>query len=298
MSTSSEESNAFTDLTDLSLKRPLDVDNPCLAFANPEGDAGVRNAVQDQHPLLAEVVRRGVVPTNYLRVFRLNTAIKRQYALDLSLPALHRAAYTTLPAEDYNLSLHTTSGSISAEIWILHDESGNSKRAFLELCSSGGSIDVQVHDPSYPDGDRRARPSVNIEIFSWRRDVSVSLPRCFRGTIAILTPHERIAFSPDLASCMVPLLDIREGRVYCVRGRPPSCKDDGSWHDGVEGDECHRKCGHCSKEPLEPRDALIVDGVTSSLRINWVGEEELPEMKPPKKPGVWEVLWGGLGRLL
>jgi len=262
--------------------------------------------IQGPTSSLAEVNRRGIVPTNYLRVFRLNTAVEQQYALDLSLPP-QNSADSRSPAEDYNLSLHTTSGSIATEVWIVHDESGYSKRACLEFCSYSGSIDVQVvrsprtpyaflclrneqHDPSYPDGNSHARPSVNIETFSWHTDVSVSLPRCFRGTITILTSHERIAFSPDLAECTVPLMDIPKGRVYLVGG--PGCK--GKRQDDIEGySDKGRFSSWCSEEP---RDSLIVDGVTSSLRINWVGEEELPEMKPPEK-NLWDTVWGGLQRV-
>jgi len=271
MWSSSKESSTFADL---SFIQPL---NDFLDFTRDSSEPTAS---------LTEVNRRGIVPTNYLRVFRLNSAVERQYALDLSLPPQH-SANSRSPAEDYNLSLHTTSGSIATEVWIVHDESGHSRRACLEFCSYSGSIDVQVHDPSYPDGNSYARPSVNIETFSWHRDVSVSLPRCFRGTITILTPHERIAFSPDLAACMVPLLDIPKGRVYLVGG--PQCKK--KYQDDIKGDSYEgRFSSWCSEEP---RDSLIVDGVTSSLRINWVGEEELPEMKPPEK-SLWEAVWSGL----
>ncbi|KAH9954740.1 hypothetical protein BC827DRAFT_1272342 [Russula dissimulans] len=270
MSTSSKESRAFTDL---SFKSPLD-------DLHLTPDAG------EPTSLLAEVNRRGIVPTNYLRAFRPITAVERQYALDLSLPP-QNSVDSKSPAEDYNLSLHTTSGSISTEIWIIHDENGHSKRALMEFCSYRGSIDVQVHDPSYPAGNSHARPSVNIEVFSWHRDVSVSLPRCFRGTITILSSHERIAFSPDLEACTVPLMDIQKSRVYFVGGPPRKEKcQEGDSDKGRFASEC----------PEEPRDSLIVDGVTSSLRINWVGEEELEEMKPPEK-NLWETLWGGLQRV-
>jgi len=113
-------------------------------------------------------------------------------------------------------------------------------------------------------------------------DISVSLPRCFRGPITIRTGDERVAFSPALEERMSLLSDVPGFRVYFVGERPRR----GTWGGTTSGDE-DEKGG--SPELL---DELSVGGRFSSVRINWDGEKELPEMRPSG----WQVFYGGATR--
>ena len=81
---------------------------------------------------------RGIPPTNYLRVFKVNVGVEGQYILDLSLPPVPGAiARDTDPK---NLSLHTTCGRVDAEIWVIHDGSGDPRRVTLDMCTDSGAI--------------------------------------------------------------------------------------------------------------------------------------------------------------
>ena len=114
-------------------------------------------------------------------------------------------------------------------------------------------------------------------------DVSVSLPRCFRGPITISTGDDRIAFSPALEEYMSLISDVPGSRVYFVGPRPLT----GKWGSGGRGGV--DKEGGSSGETL---DELSVGGGFSSVRINWDGEKDLPEMKPSG----WHSFCGGTAR--
>ncbi|KAH9981983.1 hypothetical protein BJV74DRAFT_887223 [Russula compacta] len=203
---------------------------------------------------------RNVYPTNYLRVSKQGVAVKGQYVLDLSLPP------PPLPARGIdisrkNLSLHTMKGPITAEIWIIHDGSGRSKRVSLELIGDNGLVNATVHDPSSPDGNSHARPSLDVELYANNGDISLSLPRCFRGPITIRTTHEGIVLSAALEECTALLLDAQGTRAYFVGDRPRR----GEWGRGNEDDD-----GDNVGEPL---DNVYIGGKHTSVRISWVGEE-------------------------
>lgn len=68
-----------------------------------------------------------------------------QYVLDLSLPPPPPSALGIVSSTDRkNLSLYTTSGPITVEIWIVHNGKGKSKRVSLDLCSDDGFVHAIV----------------------------------------------------------------------------------------------------------------------------------------------------------
>ncbi len=101
--------------------------------------------------------------------------------------------------------------------------------------------------------------------------MSLSLPRCFRGPITIRSSHERVAFSPALEQRLAPISDVQGVREFFVGDRPRS----GRWRGDV-GKEGENDAGESLEEPL---DELSVGGRHTSVRINWDGEPELPQMK-------------------
>ncbi|KAI0250872.1 hypothetical protein BJV78DRAFT_525762 [Lactifluus subvellereus] len=211
--------------------------------------------------------------TNYVHITKKRSAIGGQYLLDLSLARAPQSVYNPIPdvypnTPDNNLTLRTTSGAVTTEIWIIHHGGERLSRASLVLCSDNGFIYAKVHGPLSPQGRNGQRPSLSIELRANYGDISFSLPRCFRGPITIRSTHERIAFSSALETCVAPLSDTEGARVYFVGERPRR----GRWHSGVENE--------AADFPGEPLDELFIGGKHTSVRINWVDEAELREMKP------------------
>ncbi|KAH9066820.1 hypothetical protein EDB87DRAFT_1588404 [Lactarius vividus] len=202
--------------------------------------------------------------TNYLCVSKKGVAIEGQYFIDLSIPppALH------IMSGARNLSLYTTSGAVNADVWV----TGNNrlKRVSLKLCSDNGHVCAKIHDIFY-NGESEHRPSLDIELWANYGDVSLSLPRCFRGPITIRSSHERIKLSSALVTRTTMLSDVQGVRVYFVGDRPHSWR----WRGGI-GKEGKKDASGSLEEPL---DELSVGGRHTSVRIKWDGESELPQMR-------------------
>ena len=214
-------------------------------------------------------------------------AIEGQYFIDLSVPPAPQSVSDVVSGAK-NLSLHTTSGAVATDVWV----TGNNKlkRVSMKLCSDNGPVHAKIvclplwvvqiflkkknaqHDVFSDDDESEPRPSFDIELQATYGDVSLSLPRCFRGPITILSSHERITFSPALEERTAPLSDVHGVRVYFVGNRPCS----GRWRGGDE-DEDEEDAG-AGGSPEEPLDELSVGGWHTSVRINWDGEPDLPQM--------------------
>jgi hypothetical protein len=144
----------------------------------------------------------------------------------------------------------------------------------LSRISQKQKTNVQ-HDVSC-DGESEHRLSLNIELGANYGDVSLSLPRHFRGPIIICSSHERIAFSPALEERMSPVSDVQGVRVYFVGDRPRT----GKWrgNDDDDDDEESEEDTSMGGSPEEPLDELSVGGSHTSVRIQCHGEPELPQM--------------------
>ncbi|KAH8983130.1 hypothetical protein EDB86DRAFT_2967973 [Lactarius hatsudake] len=202
-------------------------------------------------------------PTNYLLVSKKGVAIKGKYFIDLSiLPPPPSVSGVAAGAK--NLSLYTTSGAVTADVWV----TGNNKdrQVSIKLCSDKGHVHAKIHDVLSDDGSEH-RPSFNIDLRAAKGDISLSLPSCFRGPITIHSSHERIAFSPALEKRTAPISDINGVRVYFVGDRTRS----GPW-----GSDTDKEGKRASSDRL--LDGLLVSGYHTSVRINWDGEPELPQM--------------------
>lgn len=105
-------------------------------------------------------------------------------------------------------------------------------------------------------------------------------------------------------------MDIPEERVFFVRDK--LCEEDGKWlNDGnSNGDERSGggSKGQGGRSPEEPQDALLIHGEYRNVRLNWIGEEDLPETRLPGRLGVivpnlklgagWKTFWNDVGRLV
>lgn len=132
------------------------------------------------------------------------------------------------------------------------------------------------HD-TLSDDESERRLSLNIDLRANYGDVSLSLPRYFRGPITIRSSHERVAFSPALEERMAPISDVQGVRVYFVGNRPRS----GRWRGGVDDDDDNESEEDTSAggSPEEPLDELSVGGRHTSVRIRCHGEPELPQIQ-------------------
>ncbi|KAH9000455.1 hypothetical protein EDB92DRAFT_1985241 [Lactarius akahatsu] len=245
-------------------------------LGKPDVDLSSEQDISDTSTLPGKQEDYGSVPpkirdarNNYLCVSKKGAAIEGQYFIDLSIPppALH------ILSGAKNLSLYTTSGAVTADVWV----TGNNrlKRVSLKLSSDNGHVCAKIHDIFY-NGESERRPSLDIELWANYGDVSLSLPRCFRGPIAIRSHHERVAFSSELEKRTPLLSDVDGVRVYFVGDRPRSWR----WRGGVS-EEGGKDASGSLEEPL---DELSVGGRHTSVRINWDGESELTPMRQNK----WE----------
>ncbi|KAH9066823.1 hypothetical protein EDB87DRAFT_1782634 [Lactarius vividus] len=205
-------------------------------------------------------------PTNHLLVSKKGVAIEGKYFIDLSITPPPQSV-SDVVAGAKNLSLYTTSGSVTADIWV----TGNNKvkQVSVKLCSDNGRVRAKIHDV-FADNGSEHRPSFDIDLQAKYGDISLSLPRCFRGPITIRSSHERINFSPALEERTAPISDVQGVRVYFIGDRPRS----GQWRSD---DDKEGELG-AGAAPEEPLDELSVGGWHTSVRINWDGEPELPQM--------------------
>ncbi|KAI9511395.1 hypothetical protein F5148DRAFT_344641 [Russula earlei] len=212
------------------------------------------------------IERPGILRTNFLRVSKRFKRVEGQYMLDLSLPSFSTPGVVS-DTDGKNLSLHTTCGPVNAEVWIVHDGSGKSRQVSLAMSTDSGRIRAKVNEPSCPDGSADRRPSLDIDLRADHGDVFVSLPHCFQGSITIRTGDERVALSPSFKKSAAPLLDVPGILQYFVgdleRGRGP-----GSSSGNKDGND----------DPEFPFDKLLISGKFTSVRINWEGEKDLPEI--------------------
>ena len=70
-----------------------------------------------------------------------NVAIQGQYFLDLSIPPAPQSVPVAVSGTE-NLSLHTTSGAVNADVWV----TGNNKsqQVSIKLCSDNGNVHAKV----------------------------------------------------------------------------------------------------------------------------------------------------------
>ncbi|KAF8475272.1 hypothetical protein DFH94DRAFT_760339 [Russula ochroleuca] len=91
-----------------------------------------------------EVDGPDIPPTNYLHISRdegmRDAPVNGQYILDLSLAPPPLPPGIAPDAVRKNLTLHTTNGHVTAEIWIKHDRSTKSKRVSLDMYSRNGAV--------------------------------------------------------------------------------------------------------------------------------------------------------------
>jgi len=236
-----------------------------------EQDMSEESASDTQDPCGLPPKKRGP-PTNFLHVSKKGVAIQGQYFIDLSIPPAPQFISDAVPGTE-NLSLYTTSGAVTADVWVTGKKS---QRVSMTFRSENGHVHAKVHD-AFSDGESEHRLSLNIDLRANYGDVSLSVSRYFRGPITIRSSHERIAFSPALEERMALLSDVQGVRMYFVGNRPRS----GRWRGDVDDDDQEsEEDTSMGGFPEEALDVLYVGGRHTSVRIQCHGEPELPQLQP------------------
>jgi hypothetical protein len=98
-------------------------------------------------------------PTNHLYLFSEHSSVKGEYAIDPSMKIPPSLLPPLSPEESEadrkHLCVHSTNGSVNAEIWLLSqdakpfDSKTPTKRTILDLGSEHGSVTARVVCPSF-----------------------------------------------------------------------------------------------------------------------------------------------------
>jgi hypothetical protein len=232
--------------------------------------------------------RISCAPTNYLSVRKHSIAISGQYFIDLSIPPVPQSVPHVHSGAE-NLFLHTTAGTVTADVWVTGKN--KSRRASMKLSSESGNVHakiVRMHGPGFlfkrsvnKNAQHDAFSSsekdcicLDIELRANKGDVSLSLPHWFSGTITIASLHERIFFSSAFEERTALLSDVQNVRVYFVGDRPDSWMRGGD--DDDDDKEGEDRAAVAGREPEKPVDKLFVSMGHARVRIRWDGEPELP----------------------
>ncbi|KAF8189458.1 hypothetical protein K438DRAFT_1832622 [Mycena galopus ATCC 62051] len=199
--------------SDIIVNRATIPDDPPPAYSKPQPElppvAGPATV-----PLAVIPIPDSVKPSNFLSLSRGNTQIKGTYVIDPRI----KVPQPLLPPR--NLFLHTSNGSIEAEVFIVGDGDHKQKVKMMAK-SSNGSVVVKLHTSA-------ARPPINIRAQSSNGSVTIHLPRSFRGPVTVSTRNGAIRFSDALSAELTTFNEVNKTR-RCFIG------DYSDWTDQPEG---------------------------------------------------------------
>jgi hypothetical protein len=209
--------------SDIIVNRATIPDDPPPAYSKPQPElppvAGPATV-----PLAVIPIPDSVKPSNFLSLSRGNTQIKGTYVIDPRIkvpqPLLPPLAEDETETTRRNLFLHTSNGSIEAEVFIVGDGDHKQKVNML-VKSSNGSVVMKLHTSA-------ARPPINIRAQSSNGSVTIHLPRSFRGPVTVSTRNGAIRFSDALSAELTTFNEVNKTR-RCFIG------DYSDWTDQPEG---------------------------------------------------------------
>lgn len=82
--------------------------------------------------------------TNFLHISKHDAPVNEHVVLDLSLPPPPPPPGIAPDRVRKNLTLHTTNGHVTTELWIRHDGSTESKRVSMALSTDSGAVRATV----------------------------------------------------------------------------------------------------------------------------------------------------------
>ncbi|KAG2097001.1 uncharacterized protein F5147DRAFT_715678 [Suillus discolor] len=226
----SQDSTA-TDPTSSELKAPPETEGelpgeaPPSYYNNTSDQNAIAGASSSSTPLQPTPKSK---PTNYLYLFNDNSSIKGEYVIDpgMTIPT------SLLPPLIY--PLHSTNGSVSADIWLLGARK-SPKRTILDLGSENGSVTARVSIILFTG----AEPFL-LTISAKNGAVNVTLPRSFNGLLLLTTRHGSVSLAGTLSENCTHLSQVDLTRRYFVGDL--SMVGDSDWPgDEVRVDAKHGK---------------------------------------------------------
>ncbi|KAJ7245647.1 hypothetical protein B0H12DRAFT_1127470 [Mycena haematopus] len=208
--------------SDIIVNRATVPDDPPPAYVDSQTKAvaGPVNASLAPMPL-----PESVKPMNFLSLSRGNGSIKGKYVIDprIKFPPsmLPPLAEDETETTRRNVFLHTSNGSIDADVFIVGDGDFKQKVDML-VKSSNGSVTVRLHAPASP------RPPVKIKAQSSNGSVTLHVPRSFCGPVTIRTGWGSIRFSDSLSADLTTFNEVNKTR-RCFIG------DFSDWAEQPEG---------------------------------------------------------------
>ncbi|KAG2140684.1 hypothetical protein DEU56DRAFT_289787 [Suillus clintonianus] len=240
---------------------------PPSYYGNPLEQDVTANASSSSTPLQPTFKSK---PTNYLHLFNENSSVKGEFVIDPCMDIPTSLLPPIGPEEDEadrkNLSLHSTNGSVNAQIWLLSardpqpfDSKKPTKRTILDVGSEHGSVTVRVQTI------HGAAPFL-LTISARNGAVNVTLPRSFIGLLLLTNKHGSISLADNLSENCTHLSQVDSTRRYFVGDL--SMVDDSGW----AGDE------------------LRVEGKNGQIRVKYF--EELTSADNTSKGGLLNRLFG------
>ncbi|KAH7921838.1 hypothetical protein BV22DRAFT_1038167 [Leucogyrophana mollusca] len=159
-------------------------------------------------------------PTNFLTLRSEHSSVKGHYTIDpcMVIPPqfLPPLAPDETEGDRKNLSLHSSHGSVHADIWLLasQDKGPNTpevtkKRTTLHLSSGHGSVHTAVRTIS------GAAPFI-MNINAPYGTVAVALPRSFHGHLRLVTVHGSVSVSSLLSENSTTLSQVDHARRFFI----------------------------------------------------------------------------------
>jgi len=267
------QDSTVTDPNSSELKAPAETEGelpgeaPPSYYNNTSDQNAIASASSSSTPLQPTFKSK---PTNYLHLFNDNSSIKGEYVIDpgMTIPTslLPPLSSEESEADRKNLSLHSTHGSVNADIWLLgaraaqpSDSKKSTQRTTLDVGSDNGSVTARVHTI------HGAEPFL-LTISSKNGGVNVTLPRSFNGFLLLTTRHGSVSLADTLSENCTHLSQVDLTRRYFVGDL--STVGDSDW----------------------PGDEVRVEAKHGKIRIKYV--EEHTSTNDTSKGGLLSRLFG------
>ncbi|KAF7343858.1 hypothetical protein MSAN_01967100 [Mycena sanguinolenta] len=208
--------------SDIIVNRATIPDDPPPAYA----DSQKTPAAGPVNDSLAPIpLPDSVKPINFLSLSRGNTSIKGKYVIDprIKIPQcmLPPLSEDETEATRKNVLLHTSNGSIDADVFVIGDVDFKQK-VHMSVKTSNGAVVVRVHASAAP------RPPMHIKARSSNGSVTLHIPRSFRGPVTIRTSNGSVRFSDSISTHLTTFSEVKKTR-RCFIG------DYTDWTDQPEG---------------------------------------------------------------
>ncbi|OAX40557.1 hypothetical protein K503DRAFT_768450 [Rhizopogon vinicolor AM-OR11-026] len=219
----------------------LATQNPPEETAPPSYYPSEQHATASTSSSLAQPMFKSK-PTNYLNLFSEHSSVRGEYVIDpcMNIPTslLPPLAPEESEADRKNLCVHSKTGSVNAEIWLLNtrdaqpfDSKTPTKRTTLDLGSEHSSVTARVQTI------QGAAPFL-LTMSTKHGAVHVALPHSFHGLLFLTTTHGSVSLADSISENCTYLSQVDMTRRYFIGDL--TMVDDSDW----TGDEVRVEATH------------------------------------------------------